>query len=282
MRAPDGAIHAARFRRSRYDLLHREHHVRGVPRTAVRAAAAAQADGAGRVSRPEDEAGLLHLLIFDQHHLRDRRLAGVRQGHQHSRAAHGRKPCRRAAVERHLRGAVPADDFDRRPVDTARVAGAESLHRRFLRREACRVRRREVAPRLAVCDFSGGEDPPHEALAVPIDHVGHALDFGRIEPDTYNLHPLPGSYIWTSRLPMSKSLPAVPASFYWTEETWGAALRCRPLEPVAQHLFTTRQLELPAGTAWQALAASVGVAADRLVSLNQVHGREVVTIRKGV
>jgi len=81
---------------------------------------------------------------------------------------------------------------------------------------------------------------------------------------------------------MSKSLPAVPASFYWTEETWGAALRCRPLEPVAQHLFTTRQLELPAGTAWQALAASVGVAADRLVSLNQVHGREVVTIRKGV
>ena len=78
------------------------------------------------------------------------------------------------------------------------------------------------------------------------------------------------------------SLPEVPASFYWTDETWGAALRCRALEPVAQHLFTTRQLQLPSAAAWPALAAAIGVAADGIVPLNQVHGREVAVIRTGL
>ena len=78
------------------------------------------------------------------------------------------------------------------------------------------------------------------------------------------------------------SLPSIPDAFYWTHEAWGAALRCRPLEAVAQHLFTTRQLELPSPDAWQKLAPSVGAAADRFVALNQVHGRDVVTIRRGL
>jgi len=78
------------------------------------------------------------------------------------------------------------------------------------------------------------------------------------------------------------TLPSVPDAFYWTHEAWGPALRCRPLEPVAQHLFTTRQLELPSGEAWQQLARPVGVPADRFVTLNQVHGRHVVTIRHGI
>lgn len=76
------------------------------------------------------------------------------------------------------------------------------------------------------------------------------------------------------------TLPDVPASFYWTHETWGAALRCRALEAVAQHLFTTRQLQLPSADAWRTLAAAIGVAPDRVVSLNQVHGREVAVIGK--
>ena len=76
--------------------------------------------------------------------------------------------------------------------------------------------------------------------------------------------------------------PEVPASFYWTDETWGAALRCRPLEPIAQHLFTTRQLQLPSPAAWRSLASAIGVQPERVVSLNQVHGREVVTIRRNV
>src|SRR5262249_27499215 len=78
------------------------------------------------------------------------------------------------------------------------------------------------------------------------------------------------------------SLPAVPDSFYWSEETWGAALRCRPLESVAQHLFTTRQLQLPSTDAWRALASAINVQPGRIVSLNQVHGRDVVRIETDV
>ena len=78
------------------------------------------------------------------------------------------------------------------------------------------------------------------------------------------------------------TLPPVPATFYWSNETWGAALRCRPLERFAQHLFTTRQLELPSDDAWEALAAAMNVYSDRVVSLNQVHGREVVRIDRNV
>jgi len=59
---PDGALHPARLRRSRHHLLHRQHHVRGVPREALRAAAAAQADGASRPPRQEERPRLLRLL----------------------------------------------------------------------------------------------------------------------------------------------------------------------------------------------------------------------------
>ena len=74
------------------------------------------------------------------------------------------------------------------------------------------------------------------------------------------------------------TLPEVPAGFYWTEQSWGAALRCRALDPVAQHLFTTRQLALPSDAAWRALANALGAASDRLIWLNQVHGRKVVVV----
>jgi len=78
------------------------------------------------------------------------------------------------------------------------------------------------------------------------------------------------------------TLPPVPASFYWSNETWGAALRCGPLERFAQHLFTTRQLQLPSDDAWEALAAAMNVPSNRVLSLNQVHGREVVRIERNV
>src|SRR5262249_34804594 len=64
MRLPDGAVHAARLRRPRHDLLHREHHVRGVPRAGVRAAAAPEAHGARRTSGPEERPRFLHVLIY--------------------------------------------------------------------------------------------------------------------------------------------------------------------------------------------------------------------------
>jgi YfiH family protein len=78
------------------------------------------------------------------------------------------------------------------------------------------------------------------------------------------------------------TLPPVPATFYWSNETWGAALRCRPLEPFAQHLFTTRQLQLPSADAWRALASAMTVPHGRIVSMNQVHGRDVVYVDRNV
>ena len=78
------------------------------------------------------------------------------------------------------------------------------------------------------------------------------------------------------------TLPPVPETFRWTRETWGAALTCRPLDQAAQHLFTTRQLALPSLESWQKLGPSAGVAPDRFITLNQVHGRRVITIPRGI
>lgn len=75
------------------------------------------------------------------------------------------------------------------------------------------------------------------------------------------------------------TLPPLPDTFHWTQESWGAALRCVPLERAAPHLFTTRQLELSSEEDLARLAAAVG--ATRVVMLTQVHGRAVVTVRAG-
>ena len=71
-------------------------------------------------------------------------------------------------------------------------------------------------------------------------------------------------------------LPSVPDTFRWTSERWGAALRCKPLEPWAPHLFTTRQLGLTSPDDELAVAAAAG--AGRLAMLAQVHGADVVVI----
>ena len=74
-------------------------------------------------------------------------------------------------------------------------------------------------------------------------------------------------------------LPLVPESFHWTQESWGPALRCRPLDQFAPHLFSSRQLSLSSTADYQALARAVGV--DRVVALTQVHGAAVSVVRRG-
>jgi YfiH family protein len=75
------------------------------------------------------------------------------------------------------------------------------------------------------------------------------------------------------------TLPTPPADFHWTEEPWGPMLRCRALDGVAQHGFTSRQLQLRpgerAGEAWASAAASVGCAVPRVGRVRQVHGAVV-------
>jgi YfiH family protein len=74
------------------------------------------------------------------------------------------------------------------------------------------------------------------------------------------------------------SLPDIAPGFEWTPESWGAALRCRPLGALAPHLFTTRQLTLALPSDSDRLASAVGARAVAMAK--QVHGRAVVVMRE--
>jgi len=74
------------------------------------------------------------------------------------------------------------------------------------------------------------------------------------------------------------SLPAVPDTFEWVQESWGAALRCIPLQSIAPHLFTTRQLALSTPEDWCTVAEAVGAAS--IQTLTQAHGCGVFIIPK--
>jgi len=81
-----------------------------------------------------------------------------------------------------------------------------------------------------------------------------------------------------------RQLPSPDPAFRWSHESWGLALRCARLEPVAQHLFTTRQLELrdPVRLAesWAQAAEAVGATIDDLKRVKQVHGRTVHVVNR--
>jgi YfiH family protein len=74
------------------------------------------------------------------------------------------------------------------------------------------------------------------------------------------------------------SLPAVPVTFEWTQEPWGAGLRCTSLSAIAAHVFTTRQLTFTTADDERHLAESVG--ARSLAMATQMHGRHVVVMRR--
>jgi YfiH family protein len=82
-------------------------------------------------------------------------------------------------------------------------------------------------------------------------------------------------------------LPQPSGDFEWVQAPWGAALRCRPLEAIAPHYFTTRELSLEgvrdddAGS-WQVLSRAMGVEIDGLVRMRQVHGAKVHVAERGV
>jgi YfiH family protein len=69
--------------------------------------------------------------------------------------------------------------------------------------------------------------------------------------------------------------------FVWVQGSGGPALRCAALEPLADHLFTTRPWRLGSpgavnGDGWADVAAALNVDALHLARLHQVHGAAVV------
>jgi YfiH family protein len=81
------------------------------------------------------------------------------------------------------------------------------------------------------------------------------------------------------------NLPVPDPAFHWSAEAWGHALRCRRLQSIAQHAFTTRQLPLRAPehqqVAWMQAAASVNAGVEQVMRVRQVHGRTVRVLRRG-
>ena len=74
------------------------------------------------------------------------------------------------------------------------------------------------------------------------------------------------------------TLPSLPETFYWTDSPCGLALRCRPLDDIARHLFTTRELRLSADGSWARIGEALGV--TRVTRLTQVHGRDVIALKR--
>jgi polyphenol oxidase len=84
---------------------------------------------------------------------------------------------------------------------------------------------------------------------------------------------------------LDMGLPQPNDSFRWAQGAAGPALVCGGLEPVAAHLFTTRQWALGAGgnsdvdSAWAEVAAAMK---RPVVRARQVHGADVLILREGV
>ena len=76
------------------------------------------------------------------------------------------------------------------------------------------------------------------------------------------------------------SLPQPSGDFEWVQESWGAALRCRPLAEIARHSFSTRDLTLEGARdadpdSWRLLARSLGVELESFARMRQVHCADV-------
>ena len=82
------------------------------------------------------------------------------------------------------------------------------------------------------------------------------------------------------------TLPTPDPAFDWTAEAWGHALRAKSLSTLAQHAFTSKQLQLRGGpqaqpASWAAAAASVGGDLNHVMRVRQVHGAVVRVLKKG-
>ena len=85
---------------------------------------------------------------------------------------------------------------------------------------------------------------------------------------------------------MMFTLPKPSGGFEWVQLSAGPALVCRPLEPHAAHIFTTRGWQLgspsaPPDEAWHELAHAIEVGPSHLVRVRQVHGATTVVRRNG-
>jgi YfiH family protein len=82
---------------------------------------------------------------------------------------------------------------------------------------------------------------------------------------------------------MTAILPESAPGFHWTPVPWGFVLRCDALHDVAPHFFTARELRLRGEDEvttreWESVAREIGVRAEELRRMRQVHGCAVVPL----
>lgn len=119
----------------------------------------------------------------------ERERVGVRDGQLRRSAADPGEAPGRAAVQLQLRRAAgPAHDFDVAPQDILRAAGAERLHRGFLRSEPAGEMNRRMAASHAVRDFAVGENALAESVAVALERRDDAGDFCGVESEADDGH----------------------------------------------------------------------------------------------
>jgi YfiH family protein len=78
------------------------------------------------------------------------------------------------------------------------------------------------------------------------------------------------------------SEPQPSGGFEWAQAAWGRVLHCGPLLALADHFFTAGDLSLRADEReWTLVAQRLGVSADQLLLIRQVHKAEVAVVRRG-
>ena len=83
---------------------------------------------------------------------------------------------------------------------------------------------------------------------------------------------------------MNKATTPVAAGFTWTDGPAGRALIAEPLQLLANHVFTTRDLSFRGEDSADdhgRLARALGVRPEHLIGVRQVHGREVHLLHAG-
>ena len=76
--------------------------------------------------------------------------------------------------------------------------------------------------------------------------------------------------------------PKPTGAFAWTQAAPGLVLRCTALDGIVPHLFTTASVQLRDDEReWDGVAAEIGVARSSLRLIRQVHGRDVVVVKRG-
>jgi hypothetical protein len=68
------------------------------------------------------------------------------------------------------------------------MTGTQRLHGRFLCSESASQMRSRIPATLCVRNFSGREDAVQETIAVSLEYLFDAFDFGCVEPHADDVH----------------------------------------------------------------------------------------------